>query len=49
MPAVESTIIGAVDEHAGHDNWSETHAGLVELNARLLAKTARAPDGIRPM
>jgi hypothetical protein len=49
MRAVESTIIGALDEHGGHDHWSETPADLVELNVRLLAKTAETFDGMRPI
>jgi hypothetical protein len=49
MRAVESTIIGAFDEHGGHDHWLETPADLVELNVRLLAKTAKALDGMRPI
>jgi hypothetical protein len=49
MRAVESTIIGAFDEHGRHDHWSETPADLVELNVRLLAKTAKAFDGMRPI
>jgi hypothetical protein len=50
MRAVESTIIGALDEHGRHDgHWSETPADLVERNIRLLAKTAKAFDGMRPI
>ena len=49
MCAVESTIIGALDEHGRQDHWWETPADLVELNVRLLAKTAKAFDGIRPI
>ena len=49
MRAVESTIIGALDEHARHDHWSKTPAGLVELNVRQLVETARAFDGMRPI
>jgi hypothetical protein len=49
MRAVESTIIGAFGEHGGHDHWSGTPADLVELNVRLLAKTAKAFDGMRPI
>jgi hypothetical protein len=48
MRGVESTIIRALDEHGGDDHWSQTPAGLVELNVRLLAKAARAFDGMRP-
>jgi hypothetical protein len=36
MPTVESTIIGALDP-----------VGLVELNVRLPAKTAKAFNGMR--
>jgi hypothetical protein len=54
---VESTIIGALDEHGGSDHEEEmfeairskTPADLVELNVRLLAKTAKAFDGMRPV
>jgi hypothetical protein len=49
MRAVESRIIGALDEHGRHDHWSEAPADLVELNVRLLAKTAKAFDGMRPI
>ena len=49
MRAVEITIIGALDEHGGPDHLSEAPADLVELNVRLLAKTAEAFDGIRPI
>jgi hypothetical protein len=49
MRAVESTITGAPDEHCRHDHWSETPAGLVELNVRLLARTAKAFDAMRPI
>jgi hypothetical protein len=49
MRAVESTIIGALDGHGRHDYWSETPADLFELNIRLLAKTAKAFDGVRPI
>jgi hypothetical protein len=47
MRAVESTIIGALDEHGRHNQWSL--ADLVELNVCLLAKTAKAFDGMRPI
>jgi hypothetical protein len=47
MRAVESTIIGALDEHGRHNHWSLAH--LVELNVRLLAKTAKAFEGMRPV
>jgi hypothetical protein len=46
---VESTIIGALDELGAHDHWSETPADLVELNVRLLAKSAKVFDGMRPI
>ena len=49
MRAVESTITGAPDEHGKHDHWSERPAGLVELNVRLRAKTAKAFDAMRPI
>jgi hypothetical protein len=49
MRAVESTIIRALDEQGRHDHWSETPADLVELNIVLLAKTAKAFDGMRPI
>lgn len=49
MRAVESTIIGALDEHARYDHWWETPADLVELKVRLLAKTAKAFNGMRPI
>ena len=49
MPAVESTTIEALDGHGRHDKWSETPAGLVELNVRPLAKAAKAFDGTRPI
>ena len=49
MRAVESTIIGAPDEHGRHNRRSEMPADLVERNVRLLlAKTAKAFDGMRP-
>jgi len=48
MRSVESTIIGALDGHGGHDHWSETLADPVELNVCLLAKTAKALEGMRP-
>ena len=47
MRAVESTLIGAPDEHGRHDHCSETPADVVELNVRLLAKTAKAFDAMR--
>jgi hypothetical protein len=49
MRAVESTIIGALDEQGGRDHRSETPADLVELNVRPLAKTAKTFDGMRPI
>jgi hypothetical protein len=49
MRAVEITIIGALDENGGHDHLSEAPADLVEPNVRLLAKAAKAFDGIRPI
>jgi hypothetical protein len=49
MPAVERTIIEALDQHGRHDNLSGTPAGLVELNVRLLAKATKAFDGMRPI
>jgi hypothetical protein len=49
MRAVESTIIGPLDEQGGHDHRSETPADLVGLNVRSLAKTAKGFDGMRPI
>jgi hypothetical protein len=49
MRAVESTIIGGLDERGRHDHWSEAPAGLIELSVRLPAKSAKAFDGMRPI
>jgi hypothetical protein len=49
MRAVESTIIGALDEQGEHDHRSGTPADLVELNVRPLAKNAKTFDGMRPI
>jgi hypothetical protein len=40
-------IMGALDERGRHDHWSETPAGLVEIDVRLPARTAKAFDGMR--
>jgi hypothetical protein len=47
MRAVDNTIIGALNEHGRHDNFSGTPADLVELNVRLLAKAAKEFDRMR--
>jgi hypothetical protein len=44
---VDNTIIGALDEHGRHGHCSESRPTLVELNLRLLAKTAKGFDGMR--
>jgi hypothetical protein len=49
MRGVESMIIGALDELGRHDRCSETPADYVELRIRLLARTAKALDAMRPI
>ena len=46
MLAVDSTVIGTLDEHHRHGGWSLTPVGSVELNARLLADAAESFDAM---